>query len=129
MKNYDKPRITSTVLLGIFLTIFLIFVCSTISINWADVQQEANQAAEQTEGAGAVAAAGAVALVLALGIIFLIGAYIVIFLLCIPCLIFSIKNRHSSLKPIRIISYVYDGVYIALMLAMLIRSVLLFNGI
>ena len=125
--NYDKKRITSTIILGIFITLALIIIISFLGFNQAYIDEAMEQMKESNEDAGAQIAGGfALALVLAIGLALVFIAYIACFIdLCI-CLPFCLANRKSTLKPIRIISYVYDGLCGAGLLITIIKLITLF---
>lgn len=120
--NYDKKRIPSTIILGIALIIALIFTGLILSISWAALQAEAQ---DQEEVAGSIALVFVGAIGIALIILFA-GA---VNILSGVCLIFTIKNRQSTLKPIRIISYVMDGLFGFVILATLVKIILLIVGV
>ena len=127
---FDKPRITSTVVIGIFLTIALISAILFVGVSWADVKAAADSAADsQDSAAGSAAAAGAVVLAGAIGIVMVILVYIGVVVDTAIILPFSIKNRKSTLKPVRIISYVFDGLIGATLLLSIIKLILFFAGV
>ena len=127
---FDKPRIVSTVIIGIFLVIALIAAIMFVGVSWADVKAAADSAADsQDNAAGSAVAAGAVALAGALGIVLVILVYIGVAIDTIIILPFSIKNRKSTLKPVRIISYVFDGLIGATLLLSIIKLILFFAGV
>lgn len=128
--NYDKPRIVSTVVISIFLAIAL-FLCLTMYTVWVkDIKAAAEAAKEGSEDpggqvAGGIAVAFAGAFLLIFVYMFEIGAAI----LSAIILPFSINNRKSIHKPVRIISYVYDGLIGAVLLASVLKIVLLSCGV
>ena len=126
----DKPRITSTVIIGVFLALFLVFTILLIPVSWSAVNamiEESKQAAESA--AEQAAEAGVIALVAAIGIILVIILEFGILIGNAICLPFAIKNRRSTLKPVRVISYVYDGLIGAMMLTATVKIILLFAGV
>lgn len=129
---YDKKRITSTVILGIFLLISLFFTIIFLPITWAMVN-EAVEASKQSNpdagAAGQVVGAGAIALVIGVGIVLVFAIEIALAINTPIFLLFSIKNRKSTLKPIRIISYVYDGLFGAMFICAVVKIILLACGI
>ena len=133
--TYDKPRIVSTIILGIIVTAFVFLTIVCMQITMADVraatENAANNANDGTaEGAaGAVVAGGAVALVMALGIVLIAALQIGMAVASGVCLIFTIKNRKSILKPIRIISYVMDGLFGAVILCAILKIIFIAVGI
>ena len=129
MKNYDKPRIPSTVIIGIFMTIALFLTIIILPFSWADVKAAVDSTAENSDSAaGAVAGGFAVALVGALGIALVIIVSIGNIINTAICLPFAIKNRKSTLKPIRIISYVYDAIIGSCLLINIIKLITLIAG-
>ena len=121
--EYDKKRITSTVIIGIILSICLALTVTLLPISWSAIQQA------QDSAAGQAASTGALALVAAVGVVLVILVEIAILIANGICLPFAIKNRRSTLKPIRIISYVYDGLIGAMMLTATIKIILLIAGV
>ena len=128
--EFDKPRIVSTVILGIFLVGCLVLSVSLIPMTWAWVKEAAEAAKANSEDPekGAVAAP-VVAFALSLGMILAILVYIGTLITSSICLPFAIKNKKSTLKPIRIISYVYDGLFGAVILLSIIKLILAFAGV
>ena len=127
--TYDKKRIVSTVIIGIFVLLALFVALSCAPLTWAALKEAAEQQKEQGSGAEQVAVVGALALVLALGMALAIVAYFGVIITCGICLPFAIMNRRSTLKPVRIISYVYDGLIGALLLLSIIKLILIFAGV
>ena len=93
----------------------------TIRINEAIEESQNNS----DNAAGAVAASFVIAIFLGLGVALAIVAYAVILLGAGLCLIFTIKNRKSTLLPIRIISFVYDGLAGAIVVLAIVKILLL----
>ena len=118
-KYYDKPRITSTIIIGIFMTITIVIIGLLYPVSWKAINEA---------GSGNV---GDVFVVFfaALGIVLIIFVLAFTLIPSILCLIFSIKNRHSTVKAVRIISYVYDGLISAAIVAAVLKAVLLLCGI
>lgn len=118
--KYDKPRITSTVILGLFLISSIISAVMLLPISWADL----NKSVEEAQEGGLV-----VALFLGIGIIAVAISMLFIAVIDGISLIFTIKNKNSTIPAVRIISYVMDGLFGLLILGFLIRAILLFCGI
>ena len=116
--NYDKKRIASTVILFIFLIISIVIVIPFLPLSWETIKQSAEE-----QNNGWVAIFGAFA------IIFCFLFYGVALLISGICLPFAIKNRHSTLKAIRIISYVQDGLFSLVLLTCLLKMILLLLGV
>ena len=116
--TYDKKRIPSTVIIGIVMILALVFTITLLPTSWSTIQK----AIEGGDPAASpfIAFAGALAIVLVIALEFAILAASSI------CLPFAINNRKSTLKPIRIISYVYDGVLGVLILTAVVKLILLF---
>lgn len=118
-KIYDKPRITSTVIIAIFMTISIILIATMYPVSWKAI----NDARSGTP------ADAFVALFAAFGIVLVILLLALTFIPNIICLVFSIKNRHSTIKAVRIISYVFDGLISAAIVAAIVKIILLICGI
>ena len=116
---YDKPRITSTVIIAIITVLNIIFIASMCTVSWKAI----NDAGNGTAGDAFVVLFAAFGIVL---IIFLLALTIVP---NIVCLVFSIMNRHSTIKAVRIISYVFDGLISAAIVAAIVKIILLLCGI
>lgn len=124
--KYDKPRLASTIVIGVFITIALILTLIILPFSWEDVKEAVDKAAESSDSAAGAAVGGfAVALFGVLGIALVIVVAIANVINSSICLPFAIKNRKSTLKPIRIISYVLDGVTGAVLLTNLIKIIVL----
>ena len=95
--TYDKKRITSTVILGIFLVISILIALIFISLTWADIDAAMESAKQETQDdpAGQMVVGGAIALSLGIVIVLAIGAYGLLLINDTIFLIFSIKNRKS----------------------------------
>ena len=129
--TYDKKRITSTVILGIFLVISILIALIFISLTWADIDAAMESAKQETQDdpAGQMVVGGAIALSLGIVIVLAIGAYGLLLINDTIFLIFSIRNRKSTLKPIRIISYIYDGAFGILIAISIVKLILYFCGV
>ena len=119
----SEKRIVSTVILGIILAINLVLACLMAPVSWSGIN------AISSGDSGAAAAALFVGLAYGIIIVLFIIIYSAIFISSAICLIFTFKNRKSTYKPTRIISYVYDGLFIAVMALSLIKIILLLCGI
>ncbi len=117
--NRDKPRITSTVIISIFLLINIILTCSLFMIGFKSIK------AEEGQEAGIIF----VALFAGVGIVFVLLIYAAIVVSSGVCLAFSVANRKSTLKPVRIISYCYDGLLAAVIVTSIIKIILTAIGI
>ena len=128
--TYDKPRIASTIIIGIILTISLIITISLLPITWGQISEAIKQNSQSQESAaGQVTSAFALSLVAAMGLAVLI---IVNFSLAISngiCLLFSIKNRKSIFLPVRIISYVYDVALAFVIVTSLVKAIMFIMGV
>ena len=122
---FDKPRIPSTIIIGIFLAIGMFLALVFVGFTWKVVEEMVESAKNSSdEAAGQIAGAGAAALVGALGVVLIMIVYIGVTIAMSICLPFSIKNRKSTLKPVRIISYVFDGLIGATLLLSIIKIIL-----
>ena len=120
-KSYDKPRITSTIVISIFFLATAGFtVPSLFAYSWKAIDEAT---ARGTAGDVFVAIFAAFGIVLYL---IYLGAVIVECAILLPL---SISNRKSTLKPVRIISYVLDVLIGALILASIIKIILLASGV
>jgi len=129
--KYDKPRIASTIILGIFLVVILTITLSLLPVSWAQINQAVESAKENNSdsAAGQVIGGAAAAFVLSIGLVLVIMIDAAIFLISGVGFIFSFRNRLSTLKPIRIISYIYDGLFAAVGVTALVKFILLMCGI
>ena len=124
-------RKTSTIVIGIFILISLIFVIWLIPYNLSENivnykksinDQNYNVEWEMTLGINLFAGIGLFAL--------LFAGYLPSFLVLINSiisLIFSIKNRKSTSKPIRIINYSYD-IVLGLFIIFAITKIVIFSA-
>ncbi len=130
MKNYDKPRIPSTVVISVFVTIALFLTILILPISWADVQAAVDNTAENSENAaGAVVGGFAVALVMAIGMALVIIVSIANIITTGILLPFALNNRKSTLKPVRIMSYVLDGLVGAVLITNIVKLILVIAGV
>lgn len=123
----------TTIIIGVFLVISTLFVIWLIPFN---LKEQLSAFAESSnsntpENAGeliliynGIAAIGGLAIMIAA----YIPAMIVLLNSCVS-LIFSIKNRKSILKHIRIINYIYDVILISFVIFSVIKIVLFRTGI
>lgn len=123
----------STIIIGIFIIISALFVAWLIPYNLKERMDALIESSKNNvpENAGelillytGVAAIGGLAIVIA--------AYIPAFCILINSsvsLIFSIKNRKSTSKSIRIVNYVYDVVLVLFILFSITKLILFMAGI
>ena len=127
---YDKPRIVSTVILGIFILAALILCFSFYWVWWAGIKASADAASEGQESVGGQVAAGVFSVLAGALLIVFVGALevgaTIVSLICLP---FAIMNRKSTLAPVRIISYVYDGLIAITIVASITKIILLIAGV
>ena len=129
-RHYDKPRIPSTIIISIFLLLGMFFALLFVGTSWAAVKEAADAAAEsQEDAAGQVVGGAAVAFAGAIGMVLVIIVYFGVVIDMGIILPFAIKNRKSTLKPVRIISYVLDGLIGATLLLSIIKIILFFAGV
>lgn len=127
-----NKRITSTIVIGIFLLISILFVIWLIPFNLKErysAYVESVQNSPKVEGE----------MILVLNLVAGIGALALLFAAYVPALlslinsavslIFSIKNRKSSIKCIRIINYIYDVLLIGIIIFAIIKIILFWTGI
>ncbi len=115
-----KTRIPSTVVASIFVTIngfFMLYLL--LPMDFRELVQNSAQSMPQEENMGMIAMVP----------LLLIGAMVVFFLFWMLAiaithailLIFTIKNRRSPLKPVRIINYILTAANIFLIAAPIIK--------
>ena len=126
MENTKKKveRLPSTIVIGILLGVALLLLSIAYLINVQEVirEQNANQDSTLGEGIG-------VALIVVVLIIAIFVTSISSFLIAGISLPFSIKNRKATITPIRVLSFVYDGVSGVIILFAILRIVLLYLGV
>lgn len=128
--KYDKPRIASTIIIGIILTACIFFTVLFYGVFWSTVTTTAESGSEaETSVAGQIVAAGAVAFAMGFLIILIILLYAAIVAVNGVLFLFSFKNRNSTLKPVRIISYVMDGLIVSTSLAAVVKLILFIVGV
>lgn len=124
-----KKRIVSTIILSVILTILLIFVIPNLTLNlhksFENIKSDASLG-EYGPMAILVVAVGAI------GMIFAIAIFCILFAAAAitsgVCLIFTVRNRKSCLKPIRIINYVLDGGFAFVIIASVTKIILFLCG-
>ncbi len=117
--EFDKPRITSTIIIGIFMVVTIILIGTLYPVSWKALTDAVNG----ESGAVFIAFFGALAIVLVMGLI-IVSAVVQIILL-----LFSIANKKSTIKGIRITSFVFDGLLSASIIAAVVKIILLACGI
>ena len=117
-------RLPSTIVIGILLGVALLLLSLAYLINVQEViiEQNANQDSTLGEGIG-------VALIVVMLIIAIFMTSISSFLIAGISLPFSIRNRKATITPIRVLSFVYDGVSGVIILFAILRIVLLYLGV
>ena len=126
-------RRSSTIIIGIFIVISSILVAWLVPFNLKEhlARLAENSSSNVPENAGemiiiynGVAAIGELAI--------LIAAYVPAFIILINSfisLIFSIKNRKSISKTIRIVNYAYDATLVVFIVFSIIKLILFRTGI
>ena len=128
--KYDKPRIASTIIIGIFLTASMFFTILFYGVFWSSINVSTESGSEaEASVVGQIVAAGAAAFAIGFLIILIILLYAIIVAANGVLFLFSFKNRNSTLKPVRIISYVMDGLIVATSLAAVIKLILFIVGV
>ena len=126
MGNTKKKveRLPSTIVIGILLGLALLLLSIAYLINVQEVirEQNANQDSTLGEGIG-------VALIVVMLVIAIFVTSISSFLIAGISLPFSIRNRKATITPIRVLSFVYDGVSGVIILFAILRIVLLYLGV
>ncbi len=125
-----KKRIVSTVILSIILSILLVVVLNFLPLDFHQSLEDLQFPDASFEKYGEMS----MMLILVISMTF-IGMTVMFFAIFINsaiaagvCLIFSIRNRKSYLKPIRIINYVLDGGFVFIIGASVIKIILFFCG-
>lgn len=124
-----KKRITSTIILSIILCFLLVFVLNNLTLNLHksfESMQPDTSIEEYGEMSMLIVALGGLGMIVA-NIVFL-ASFANAAIAAGICLIFSIKNRKSTLKAIRIINYVLDGGFAFIILASVTKIILFFCG-
>ena len=124
---------SSTIIIGIFIVISTILVAWLIPFNLkehlARLVENSNSNVPENAGEMIIIYNGVAAIG---GLAILIVAYIPAFIILINSsisLIFSIKNKKSTSKTIRIINYVYDVILVIFILFGIVKIVLFRTGI
>ena len=124
---------SSTIIIGIFIVISAILIAWLVPFNLkehlAGLAESSNGNVPENAGEmiiiyNVVAAIG--------GLAILIAAYVPAFIILINSfisLIFSIKNRKSISKTIRIVNYVYDSILVVFIVFSIVKIVLFRTGI
>ena len=124
---------SSTIIIGIFIVISSILVAWLVPFNLKEhlSRLAENSSSNVPENAGemiiiynGVAAIGGLAIIIA--------AYVPAFIILINSfisLIFSIKNRKSTSKTIRIVNYAYDAILVVFIVFSIVKIVLFRTGI
>lgn len=131
LQNNDK-RIASTVVIGIFLAISIYFVIILFTFNLKEsLQRLSDSATDRADGqVGAVVAVGFAAGLAGAALIIMAYLFAIIPLInSLITIIFSIKNRKSCLKPVRIINYVYDGLLGFIIIFTIVKMILFATGV
>ena len=124
---------SSTIIIGIFIVISAILIAWLVPFNLKEnlARLAESSSSNVPENAGemiiiynGVAAIG--------GLAILIAAYVPAFIILINSfisLIFSIKNRKSTSKTIRIVNYAYDAILVVFIVFSIVKIVLFRTGI
>ena len=128
--EYDKPRIASTIVVGVILSFLLFLTILFVPVSWAAVKEAVDESASNADSAaGSIAAASVIAIFAGVGVAIVFIIYILIFIADGICFIFTFKNRCSTLKAIRIISYVMDGLIGLTATTAVVKIILLACGV
>ncbi len=115
-----RPHLISTIILTIFLIIFLVASSLFIGLSWQDVR---DMAADE-KGVGVIIAVfGSLAVIVAIAVevILVIGS-----LICLP---FAIGNFKSGWLFLRIYSFILDAGFLYVLISSIIKLVNYFSGI
>ena len=113
-----KTKLASTIILFIFLILSIIAFMPVLQFNLKDIIANINDSSTEAAAAGL-----AVGLAAAILLVVLIALAIAIIIVDLICLLKSINNRKSSVKWIRITSYVFDGAFSLLILGTIIKII------
>ncbi len=118
-----NTKLVSTIILLIILALSLIVFFSIMAFDFkAVVEATSNSAKENAENAGERIAGGfAVALTSSIILVLMLGLAFILVIVDIICLIKAINNRKSSIKWIKIMSFVLDGSFGLILLLTVIR--------
>lgn len=119
-----KKRITSTVILSIIIIICLVAFIALLPVNIQDVLNSANDGSG--DASEQVAKGFALAFVAIILVVIILPVYILEILINGICLIFTIKNRKSPIKAVRIINYVLDGLCASMIIGSGIKLLIFF---
>ena len=124
---------SSTIIIGIFIVISSILVAWLVPFNLKEhlARLAENSSSNVPENAGEMIIVynGVVAIG---GLAIIIAAYVPAFIILINSfisLIFSIKNRKSISKTIRIVNYAYDAILVVFIVFSIIKFILFRTGI
>ena len=124
---------SSTIIIGIFIVISAILVVWLIPFNLnehlARLAENSNSNIPENAGEMIIIYNGVAAIG---GLAILIAAYVPAFIILINSfisLIFSIKNRKSISKTIRIVNYAYDAILVVFIVFSIIKLILFRTGI
>ena len=125
MEKQDK-RITSTVIISIFMLIVLVLTIIFVPL---DIQKEIDKIAQQgnQNGDGSSIGAGLSAGISgAILIIFSLFAHSATILISLIAIIFSIRNRKSTIKGIRIYNNILTAIFALCIVSSIVKLFILF---
>ena len=124
---------SSTIIIGIFIVISAILIAWLVPFNLkehlARLAESSNGNVPKNAGEMIIIYNGVAAIG---GLAIIIAAYVPAFIILINSvisLIFSIKNRKSISKTIRIVKYVYDAILVVFIVFSIVKIVLFRTGI
>ena len=124
---------SSTIIIGIFIVISAILIAWLVPFNLkehlAGLAESSNGNVPENAGEMIIIYNGVAAIG---GLAIIIAAYVPAFIILINSfisLIFSIKNRKSISKTIRIVNYVYDAILVVFIVFSIVKIVLFRTGI
>ena len=118
-----KKRITSTVILSILLAISLVAFIIILPVDYRNLTttDDPEQDKDVGEAIGEAIGLGFAAVFI---IIIVLGVMAVLVVVDSICLIFTILNRKSPLKSVRITNYVLDGVAATIIIGCIIKFII-----
>ena len=124
---------SSTIIIGIFIVISAILIAWLVPFNLkehlARLAESSNGNVPKNAGEMIIIYNGVAAIG---GLAIIIAAYVPAFIILINSfisLIFSIKNRKSTSKTIRIVNYAYDAILVVFIVFSIVKIVLFRTGI
>ena len=126
----NKKGLTSTIVMGIFIAITIVFVVLLLNYNLHEEMQKFVDGVKETQDNSEETGKAVIATVFVAGIggmVIVIVAFLLIIVCATPAIImlpFSIKNRHLENETFRIFSYVYDVILSSILVICIVKLIL-----